>query len=189
MSKANLPAPRLLPFISFFEKKMSEIQEEVESLRSLEPLYNTLRDALEAARLPHDRTITTSGKRVTCSFKVGNSHYREFEPLFEAITNGLTHLKLRSLDPPAVEQYLSRSYVWRIRRPQPKGAGDIYTLCIILEMGVKGNRYCTITERPYTYRGVNYEATWHDEPKATTTSTPKTEFSPLWWLAKDWDPT
>jgi hypothetical protein len=67
--KTNLPAIRYDLFIKAFEKKVTAAQAAIEALRAMEQPYNTVKDAMEAARLPNEQHIHMEARSISVSLQ------------------------------------------------------------------------------------------------------------------------
>lgn len=65
--KTNLPAHRYDLFIKAFEKKVTAAQAAIDALRAMEQPYNTVKDAMEAARLPNEQHIHMEARSIAVS--------------------------------------------------------------------------------------------------------------------------
>ena len=56
----NVPALRYDLFIKAFEKEVTAAQSRIKAIEAMEQPYNLVKEALEAAKLPNDTTLSLS---------------------------------------------------------------------------------------------------------------------------------
>jgi len=162
-----VPSKRYAIFQSAFEKRVAEIQKEVEALDSLQGIYTAAREALIAVNLDNATKLELGNKYVYILINVKDGDTMDiFHPLLDEIGNALVQRKLHidGLPSDASWNQTDKQFEWKCRNP-----ADPYTYrSLILELSVpwEGTDHIEIlkeekhVERTETTR----RAVWHSRP-------------------------
>jgi hypothetical protein len=96
----NLPAIRYELFIKAFEKRVTAVQREIEQLRGMEQLYNIVKDAMEAVRLPNEQRLNLHTYNLFAGFRATpTDRLSTFDPVVKAIGDRLRAAGLHDGEP------------------------------------------------------------------------------------------
>jgi len=154
-----VPSHRYDIFLTFFEKKVHALQQEVENMRRAERIYNIAREELEKAKLPNDIRLDTRGECVDIDIHITEeNHWKHFLPLIEALGK-----RVRPEDPvPAFSGVSTATLHWYWSK---ECNTILYVTAFIPWKGTKFCRVDTITE---TRQDTKRKFIWSDKPWAET---------------------
>lgn len=155
----NLPAPIFDPWITHFEKEVYKKQQEINKLRDVEQMYNLTVDVLRTHKFPNQSSLTTSPEGIHLTiYLIDANHWRDFQPLADALARALADAHLRS-EPFAGLPDTASDVYWRLHCTQEK------RLTLHLDVPWGGTHYCQVTFEPY--QSTARKCLWLDTPQRT----------------------
>lgn len=169
-SNYPVPSKRYAIFQSAFEKRVAEIQKEVEALDSLQGIYTAAREALIAVNLDNATKLELGNKYVYILINVKDGDTMDtFHPLLDEIGNSLVQRKLHSDGLPVDSSWnqYDKQFEWKCRNPSDPHS--YRSLLLELNVPWEGTDHIEIIkeEKKVDHTETIRRAIWHSRPWRT----------------------
>jgi hypothetical protein len=156
-TRYNVPAPRYPQFITVFEKAVTEAQERIRAIESLELLYNTVTEALKVCNLPNDITTHLTDSEIIVNLTaVPSDSAKMIIDTTNTIGEYLVKARIHTTGIPCV--YDGGSWYTMIRKWYGKNPKDkkIWRITLNIELPMEGITDLEIMSERYEHMAVSY---------------------------------
>lgn len=159
----TVPVPRYDLFISAFEKKVAEYQQQIRKIERLERVYNVLKEVGESFKLPNDQKLNLEAARVELHINATpDDTLKTFTKLAEAVGAKLKEAGLHRDGVPAIST--AGTTVFHKFHIMDKASNELLaTACINVTLPDIGTRDATIRKELRTYSYHEYKIAARDE--------------------------